>query len=158
MSNRRKFTVNAEEEKTETIQTERSSLNISQFSCFCRYFSQLKRPRPQFQIGEKKNTDCPLTMEGLGIWPEETTGKAFVPWLWRGWHLSWGNDRQDLCPLTMEGPGSCSICIYLVSQLGKFILEKTLHILGRVRKYWSELYKRLCFFCESMYWDICVLN
>jgi hypothetical protein len=44
INNRRKFTVNAEAEKTETIQTERSSIFL-----FCRIFSQLKRP--QSQIG-----------------------------------------------------------------------------------------------------------
>jgi hypothetical protein len=38
MNNRWKFTVNAEEEKTETIQTKRSSVNISQFSCFFAIF------------------------------------------------------------------------------------------------------------------------
>jgi hypothetical protein len=55
MNNWRKFNVNAEEEKTETIQTEQSSVNISQFSCVVAFFpiETAQAPVPKWW---KKNT------------------------------------------------------------------------------------------------------
>jgi hypothetical protein len=46
MNNRRKFTLNAEAEKTETIQTEYSSIYISQFSCSVAIFPIERAPAP----------------------------------------------------------------------------------------------------------------
>jgi hypothetical protein len=60
MNNWRKFNVNAEEEKTETIQTEQSSVNISQFSCFVAIFPNWNGPGPSPKVVKKKHWSLTL--------------------------------------------------------------------------------------------------